>query len=77
MTNGWADRRAAHKSPMPNTGSLKIELCNCPKEMRRASREKQDMALTKTMWDEVTAGCKTPQEAKVLYWQLLQHIINR
>lgn len=35
------------------------------------------MALTKTMWDELTVGCKTPPEAEVLCWQLLQHIIKR
>lgn len=35
------------------------------------------MALTKTMLDELTGECKTPQDVEKLYSQMLQHMINR
>lgn len=34
------------------------------------------MALNMAMLDELTAGCKTPQDVKKLYPQMLQHMIN-
>lgn len=35
------------------------------------------MSLNKTMLDELTADCKTPQDVEKLYSQMLQHMINR
>jgi len=33
--------------------------------------------LDKTMLDELTSGCKTPQDVEKLFSQMLQHMINR
>lgn len=33
--------------------------------------------MNKAMLDELTAGCKTPQDVEKLYSQMLQHMINR
>lgn len=35
------------------------------------------MELDKTMLDELTSGCKTPQDVEKLFSQMLQHMINR
>ena len=35
------------------------------------------MSLSKAMLDELTAGCKTPQDVEKLYSQMLQHMVNR
>lgn len=35
------------------------------------------MDLNKTMLDELTVDCKTPQDVEKLYSQMLQHMINR
>lgn len=35
------------------------------------------MDLNKTMLDELTADCKTPQDVEKLFSQMLQHMINR
>lgn len=35
------------------------------------------MALTPEMLDELTQGCKTPEDVSKLYSQMLQHMINR
>lgn len=35
------------------------------------------MELDKTMLDELTGDCKTPQDVERLYSQMLQHMINR
>ncbi len=35
------------------------------------------MALTPEMLEELTQGCKTPEELSKLYSQMLQHMINR
>jgi len=35
------------------------------------------LSLNKTMLDELTADCKTPQDVEKLYSQMLQHMINR
>lgn len=35
------------------------------------------MDLSKAMLDELTGGCKTPQDVEKLYSQMLQHMINR
>ena len=35
------------------------------------------MDVDKTMLDELTRDCKTPQDVEKLYSQMLQHMINR
>lgn len=35
------------------------------------------MDIDKTMLDELTRDCKTPQDVEKLYSQMLQHMINR
>ncbi|QEO97510.1 transposase [Xanthomonas oryzae pv. oryzicola] len=35
------------------------------------------MTLDKTMLEQLTADCKTPQDVEKLFSQMLQHMINR
>ncbi|AAW74640.1 putative IS1113 transposase [Xanthomonas oryzae pv. oryzae KACC 10331] len=37
----------------------------------------RQVELDKTMLDELTSGCKTPQDVEKLFSQMLQHMINR
>lgn len=45
--------------------------------MRRPPRGAETLDIDKTMLDELTRDCKTPQDVENLYSQMLQHMINR
>jgi len=45
--------------------------------MRRPPRGAVTLDIDKTMLDELTRDCKTPQDVEKLYSQMLQHMINR
>jgi hypothetical protein len=45
--------------------------------MWRPLRGAEALDIDKTMLDELTRECKTPQDVERLYSQMLQHMINR
>lgn len=45
--------------------------------MRRPPRGAVTLDIDKTMLDELTRDCRTPQDVEKLYSQMLQHMINR
>ena len=45
--------------------------------MRSSRKEQFTVTIDKTLLEQLTASCKTPQDVEKLYSQMLQHMINR